>query len=168
MTPEERNLITSLFERLRKADTQPKDPEAEQLIRQKAAEFPAATREEWLKLVSAALKGAPFDQKLVSRTYDGLRIEPLYERTADAKPVTARALAAPWQVMARLDHPDPSVANAEARHELENGATSLWLGTAGGGPVDADLLQRVLDGVYLHMIPVRLDGGAARVAAIVP
>jgi len=42
MTPEERNLISSLFERLRKADTQPKDPEAEQLIRQKVAEFPAA------------------------------------------------------------------------------------------------------------------------------
>ena len=30
-----------------------------------AAEFPAATRENWLKLVTAALKGAPFD-KLVS------------------------------------------------------------------------------------------------------
>jgi hypothetical protein len=42
MTPEERNLITSLFDRLRKADTAPKDPEAEALIRQKVAEFPAA------------------------------------------------------------------------------------------------------------------------------
>lgn len=42
MTPEERNLITSLFDRLRKADTAPKDGEAEELIRQKAAEFPAA------------------------------------------------------------------------------------------------------------------------------
>ena len=42
MTPEERNLISSLFERLRKADTAPKDPEAEQLIRQKVGEVPAA------------------------------------------------------------------------------------------------------------------------------
>jgi hypothetical protein len=42
MTPEERNLISSLFDRLRKADTAPKDSEAEALIRQKVAEFPAA------------------------------------------------------------------------------------------------------------------------------
>src|SRR5919202_68329 len=42
MTPEEQNLISSLFERLRKADTASKDPQAEQLIRQKVAEFPAA------------------------------------------------------------------------------------------------------------------------------
>jgi uncharacterized protein len=42
MTPEERNLISTLFERIRRADTAPKDPEAEDLIRQKVAEFPAA------------------------------------------------------------------------------------------------------------------------------
>jgi methylmalonyl-CoA mutase len=54
------------------------------------AEFPAATREEWLELVDGVLKGAPFDKKLVSRTYDGLRIDPLYERAAGATPVAGR------------------------------------------------------------------------------
>ena len=38
-----------------------------------AAEFPPATREQWLTLVETVLKGADFDKKLVSRTYDGLR-----------------------------------------------------------------------------------------------
>ena len=33
-----------------------------------AAEFPAATREAWLKLVDGVLKGAPFDKRLVART----------------------------------------------------------------------------------------------------
>ncbi|MGA8659823.1 MAG: DUF2076 domain-containing protein [Chthoniobacterales bacterium] len=42
MTPEEQNLITGLFERLRQADTGPKDPGAEQLIRTKTAELPTA------------------------------------------------------------------------------------------------------------------------------
>lgn len=42
MTPEERNLISSLFDRLRKADTAPKDGDAEAFIRQKVAEFPSA------------------------------------------------------------------------------------------------------------------------------
>ena len=47
-----------------------------------AAEFPPATREQWLKLVDGVLKGAPFDKRLVARTYDGLAIEPLYARAA--------------------------------------------------------------------------------------
>src|SRR5262245_59654254 len=92
-----------------------------------AADFPAATREDWLKLVTAALKGAPIDMKLVSKTHDGLRIEPLYDRTASARLMTARAPAAPWQVLQRVDHPDPAAASLEARHDLANGATGLSL-----------------------------------------
>jgi hypothetical protein len=42
MTPEEQNLIENLFERLRPADANPKDPQAEQLIRAKTAAFPSA------------------------------------------------------------------------------------------------------------------------------
>ena len=41
-----------------------------------AADFPPARREDWLRLVSAALKGAPVET-LTARTYDGIRIEPL-------------------------------------------------------------------------------------------
>ena len=55
-----------------------------------AAEFPAATQERWRKLTEAALKGADFDKKLVSRTYDGLKIEPLYPRAVGARPVAGR------------------------------------------------------------------------------
>jgi uncharacterized protein len=43
MTPEEQNLIEGLFQRLRQADTNAKDPEAEQLIRAKTTELPSAT-----------------------------------------------------------------------------------------------------------------------------
>ena len=52
-----------------------------------AAEFPAATREQWRRLVADVLKGAPFDKRLVAKTYDGLTIEPLYERRAQAQPI---------------------------------------------------------------------------------
>ena len=93
-----------------------------------AAEFPSASREDWLKLVQTALKDRPFE-RLIAKTYDGIPIEPLYGRAADAKPVAGRS--GPWQVMARVDHPDPATANAEALHELENGATGLTLVCAG-------------------------------------
>lgn len=121
-----------------------------------AAEFPPATREQWLKLVEGVLKGASFEKKLVHRTYDGVRIEPLYERAADANPIPGRAPAAPWQIMARVDHPDPKDANQQALEDLENGANGLVLvcpgsvGSQGFGiDTSADGLLRLLDGVHL-------------------
>src|SRR5262245_20616430 len=90
-----------------------------------ASEFPAATREQWLKLVDGLWKGRPFDKRLVARSHDGLTIQPLYPRDPSARPVAARAPGAAWAVMQRVDHPDPAAANAQALHDLENGATGL-------------------------------------------
>jgi methylmalonyl-CoA mutase len=133
-----------------------------------AAEFPPATREQWLQLVEGVLKGAPFDPTLVGRTYDGLAIEPLYGRDPAARPVTARSAGAPWQVIQRVDHPDPAVANTEVLHDLENGATGLslvWAGSAGahgyGLPASEGTLARALNGVFLDAgVAIDIDRGA--------
>ena len=45
-----------------------------------ASDFEAATRAEWLALVDKAIKGADFEKKLVTRTADGIRVEPIYTR----------------------------------------------------------------------------------------
>ena len=96
-----------------------------------AAEFPPASQEQWRKLVDGALKGAPFERKLVVKTYDGLRIEPLYARDPKAEAVLGRKPGSPWQIIGRLDHPDPALANAQALQDLEGGATGLSLVFAG-------------------------------------
>jgi methylmalonyl-CoA mutase len=121
-----------------------------------AAEFPPTSQAEWRKLVEAALKGASFEKRLVSQSYDGLRIEPLYPRAAGAKPVAGRAPGAAWTLMQRIDHPDPAAANTQALQDLENGATGLTLVFAGslnanGYGLDAspETMARVLDGVML-------------------
>jgi methylmalonyl-CoA mutase len=121
-----------------------------------AAEFPPTTDAEWRKLVDAALKGASFEKRLVSQTYDGLRVEPLYPRTAGAEPVAGRAPGAPWALMQRVDHPDPAKANAQALLDLENGATGLTLVMAGsinangyGLEGTSSTIARVLEGVQL-------------------
>src|SRR6187549_2605136 len=95
-----------------------------------AADFAPASLDDWRKLVDGVLKGAPFE-KLVSKTYDGIRIQPIYERARDASPIAGRAAGAPWQIMQRVDHPDAAKANAQALHDLENGATGLALVFAG-------------------------------------
>src|SRR6516162_8942971 len=100
----------------------PDDPADEFAL---AAEFPAATREQWRQLVAGVLKGAPFDKRLVAKTYDGLAIEPLYGRRPQARAIAGRAPAAPWSLMQRVDHPDPAAANAVLLRDLENEATGL-------------------------------------------
>jgi methylmalonyl-CoA mutase len=119
-------------------------------------EFPSSTREDWRTLAERVLKGGPFDQKLVSTTYDRLRIEPLYEPSLEAAPLTGRS-GGPWQVMQRVDHPDPATANAQALQDLQNGALGLTLvcaGSAGAygyglGP-EAGAIERALEGVHLE------------------
>ena len=121
-----------------------------------AAEFPPTGQAEWRKLVEAALKGASFEKRLVSETYDGLRVEPLYPRAVGVNPVAGRTPGAAWTLMQRVDHPDPAAANAQALQDLENGATGLTLVMAGsvsahGYGLDASpaTLERVLKDVEL-------------------
>ena len=121
-----------------------------------AAEFPPTSEAEWRKLVEAALKGAPFDKRLVRQTYDGLRVEPLYPRATGAGVVAGRKPGTAWTLMQRIDHPDPKVANAQALQDLENGATGLTLVFAGslnangyGLDTSPETLARLLDGIAL-------------------
>jgi methylmalonyl-CoA mutase len=139
-----------------------------------AADFAPASYDDWRKLVDGVLKGAPFE-KLVGKTSDGLRIEPIYRRAEGVTPIPGRAAASPWQIMQRIDHPDAAQANAQALHDLENGATGLSLVFAGangahgyGLEPTAEAVARVLDGVFLDAgIAIELQvGPQSRMAAI--
>jgi methylmalonyl-CoA mutase len=139
-----------------------------------AADFAPASYDDWRKLVDGVLKGAPFE-KLIGATSDGLRIEPIYRRATNRMPITGRAATAPWQVMQRIDHPDAKTANAQARHDLENGATGLALvlasasGAHGYGLAPtAETIEKILDGVFLDAgIAIELQvGPQSRMAAI--
>ena len=117
-----------------------------------AANFPPATEPQWRSLVDQVLKGASFE-RLISTTYDGLSIAPLAQRRADASPVGARPGGAAWEILARIDHPDPALANEIALRELNGGAAGLSLvfagavGTHGFGlPGSEQAIARALEG----------------------
>ena len=127
--------------------------------------FEPADRARWLGLVEGVLKGADFEKRLVSRTADGLRIEPLYEAAEPAaQPVRAPG---PWRIAQRVDHPDIAAANAQAMSDLDGGADSLVLAFAGArgargyGLTVATVedLDAALKGVMLPLIALRLDAG---------
>ncbi|WP_349629562.1 methylmalonyl-CoA mutase subunit beta [Bradyrhizobium manausense] len=125
-----------------------------------AAELPEGQLADWRKLVDGVLKGAPFE-KLVGKTYDGLKIEPLYQRAKDTAPVVGRPPAAPWQIMQRIDHPDVALANAQALTDLENGATGLALVFAAGSGAHGFGLEPSADAVAKVLKDVHVDAGIA-------
>ena len=127
--------------------------------------FEPADRARWLGLVEGVLKGADFEKRLVSRTADGLRIEPLYGPAEPAaQPVREPG---PWRIAQRVDHPDIAAANAQAMTDLEGGADALVLAFAGApaargyGLTAATVedLDAVLKGVMLPLITLRVDAG---------
>jgi methylmalonyl-CoA mutase len=136
------------------------------------ADFPAASRADWLALVDKVLDGAPFDRKLVTTTYDGLRLQPLYTRGDGPGPDAAGRPGAPphlrgrtaaanvvegWDVRQYHAGTDPAAVNRAVLTDLERGVTSIVLGPCGAADLDA--LDRALEGVYLDVAPICLDWG---------
>ncbi|MFD5829840.1 methylmalonyl-CoA mutase family protein [Lentzea sp. NPDC060358] len=112
-------------------------------------EFPSASREQWRELVDAVLSktGASYDS-LVTRTYDGIELQPLYTRDDALPPYALVPAKQGWDVRQRHSVPDP----VAVMNDLEGGVTSLWLA------VPAPSLERLLDGVLLDLAPIVLDG----------
>jgi methylmalonyl-CoA mutase len=128
-------------------------------------DFPKADEAQWRARVDAVLKGAAFQEKLVSLTHDGIAIQPLELRREDAAPIGKATGAAPWHICQRVDHPDPTIANTLALTDLENGADALSLVFAGSShardfglvATSVDDLDTALAGVRLDLIRLRLD-----------
>lgn len=144
-----------------------------------AGEFPGANRQQWLDAVRRVLfrEGSPtpdefesaFTRQLVTRTVDGLEIQPLYSgRDANGRP--ERPGCPPhtrgirdqggWDLRPRIGvGDDPAAAATRALAELEGGATSLLLDLRAAPRIDVDVLDSVTAGVYLDLAPVVLDAG---------
>lgn len=157
------------------ADGRSQSPSSDDEILALAADFSPATHEAWLKLIDKVLAGAPFDKKLVSRTYDGIAIQPLYTK-ADWSADTGFPGGAPytrgttvlgtsqtgWDIRQSHGHPDPEVANAQILEDLEGGVTSINLKTDPTGENGVAIrslkdFETVLKGVYLDLAPIVLE-----------
>ncbi len=130
---------------------------------------PAAERDPyaaWRSRVERELDGADFRNSLVTRTLEGLEIEPLY--TARPAPGTPDPTGFPglwpyvrgsrpsgsaegsWLRCPRYEESDPEALRREIVADLEGGATAVWLrldraarlGLEGGGPAEVQQIGR--------------------------
>jgi methylmalonyl-CoA mutase len=128
-------------------------------------EFGPPSRQAWLTLVEKVLMGGDFDQRLVSRTADGLAVQPLYVRADAVEGVAAVGQhgwhAGGWDVRQRHVEPEPKAANAAILDDLDSGATSVLLQIQAPGqaglPYGAGPLGVALKGVFLDACTIALD-----------
>lgn len=111
--------------------------QAERLL----AEFPEHTYEQWHAAAEALLKGASFEQKLVSKTYEDITIQPIYRREdianlehrkhlpgADSLVRGGHAggfLMSGWEVSQELKACTPADLNTIAHEGLNGGQSEL-------------------------------------------
>ncbi|MBK8908051.1 MAG: methylmalonyl-CoA mutase small subunit [Rhodospirillales bacterium] len=137
-------------------------------------DFPRPSYDEWVAEVEKALKGAPFDKKMLNKSYEGFTIRPIYTRQdwpADgdpsgfpgAMPFTRGGRAAGnrvdnWDVRQFYADAEPKICNEEILNELERGVTSLELrfDQAGRAGLDADAADAEAlvgrDGVAMYTV----------------
>lgn len=142
-----------------------------------AADFDTPTQADWQKLVEKALKGADFEKRLVSKTADGLSINPLYTRD-DELPGTRDAIpGAPpltrgthtsvsglgWDIRQLHAEIDPNSANKFILADLEAGVSSITLRISAPGrnglPAASEAIKTALKGVRLDWAPVAFEPG---------
>lgn len=126
-------------------------------------EFTPPTDEEWKAACEALLKGAPFEKKMFTKTYEGITFDPMYTRkhTEDILPKgvmpgmgdylrgvdAAGYIGKPWGIAQACDETLPAENNELLRHEHDKGATiyHIVLDTASRTGVDARQAETVGD-----------------------
>lgn len=134
----------------------------------------AALEREWRRRVEEALGGRPFES-LITTTFEGLAIAPLYPRPTPEGARALRQKPGPWAISQRMDHPDPMTANAMARADLDGGANALTLALApapaargfGVAIEGTRSLDAALAGIDLDRMALRLDAGAGALEAAI-
>jgi methylmalonyl-CoA mutase len=139
------------------------------------SDFAAVTYADWEALVRA--KEEEGDRVLSTGLEEGIEVNWLYSARDSSAPdpgglpgrapfVRGIRSGTPWAIRQRNAATDRRAANAQILEELEGGATEVLLALDPAGltgiPVSSvDQLDEVLDGIYLDLAPVALEGDPA-------
>jgi methylmalonyl-CoA mutase len=126
------------------------------------SEFPPVSTETWMEKVTADLKGADFEKKLVWRTNEGFSVKPFYRAEDVEGLATTNALPGEypfmrgtkkdnnWHVRQDIEVTDFAAANKKALDILQKGVTSLCFIT--GKALTAADMDVLLSGIQLDSI----------------
>ena len=132
-------------------------------------EFPPVPTEKWEEVITADLKGADYERKLVWRTGEGFNVRPYYraENLEGIQFLGSQAGEFPyvrgtrannhWRVHQTVTVACPKEANAEALKLLNSGVDSLGFSIASEN-FTAEELDQLLDGISIPAIDIVFCG----------
>lgn len=120
------------------------------------SEFEIPTYEEWRKAAEDALKGAPFDKKLITKTYEHIDLQPIYnESDRDKVKYVAESLPGSfpytrgicstgyktesWTIAQRTMYPTPELMNQALKEDLKRGQTGICISVCECRPMLQDI-----------------------------
>ena len=121
-------------------------------------DFPAVSTPEWMEKITADLKGADFEKRLVWKTNEGFNVNPFYReediknlKTIDSLPgefpyVRGTNKENDWYTRQDIVVADIKAANAKALDVLNKGVTSLGFSIE-SGDVSAENINALLKGI---------------------
>lgn len=141
--------------------------------KQLMTEFPPVTTAKWKEVITADLKGADYEKKLVWKTSEGFSVEPFYraEDLAKLNHMGGKAGQFPyvngvktngsWLVRQTITVTDPAQANRQALEILMRGVDSLGLKINSKEFTAADL-DTLLRGVEIKAVELAFSGCGTR------
>ncbi|MFD0828056.1 methylmalonyl-CoA mutase family protein [Neobacillus sp. M.A.Huq-85] len=106
-------------------------------------DFPTPTFQQWREVAEKTLKGATIEEKLVTDTYEGVALQPLYRKEDIEKYPYLSTMPGdfpylrgthesgfqqePWKVCQEIAYSNPEEFNLAAQNDLEKGLTMLHL-----------------------------------------
>ncbi len=132
------------------------------------SEFAPVSTEDWVAKITADLKGAPFEKKLVWKTGEGFNANPFYrlEDLEGLKTTTSLPGEFPfvrgtkkdndWYVRQNIEVECCKEANEKARDILNKGVTSLGF-VIKGDDVNAENLATLLDGICPECVELNFN-----------
>lgn len=133
------------------------------------SDFSPVTTEQWMEKITADLKGADFEKKLVWRTNEGFKVKPFYRKedleglkTTDALPGEFPYLRGnkkdnnEWLVRQEIRVDDVKEANAKALDILNKGIDSLSFHVK-AKELNAAYLETLLDGICAECVELNFS-----------
>lgn len=123
------------------------------------SDFAPVSTQEWMDKITADLKGADFDKKLVWRTNEGFNVNPFYRKEDIENYITPRVLPSEypyvrstrmdneWLIRQDINVADPVAANAKALDLLGKGITSLGFKLK-KTQINLESIEALLKGIY--------------------
>ncbi len=126
-------------------------------------DFPSISKDQWMEKVTADLKGADFDKKLVWKTNEGFNVQPFYrqedvEGSAITNAVPGKfpflrgtKIDNQWFVRQEIVVKDAKAANAKALDVLNRGADAIGF-TISRDDLNAAFIANLLDGIQAECV----------------